>query len=62
MCENALGLTRLMEGLLYQVKPADPPTFIGVGLGLLGVALAACAVPARRASRVFFQPMTTWLP
>jgi predicted permease len=48
----ALGLSRLMEGLLYQVRPVDPPTFVAVGLGLLGVALAACAVPARRASRV----------
>jgi predicted permease len=48
----ALGLTHLMEGLLYQVRPTDPPTFVAVGLGLLGVALAACAVPARRASRV----------
>jgi ABC-type lipoprotein release transport system permease subunit len=41
-----------MEGLLYQVRPTDPPTFIAVGLGLVAVALAACAVPARRASRV----------
>jgi predicted permease len=48
----ALGLTRLMEGLLYQVRPTDPATFTAVGLGLIGVALAACAVPARRASRV----------
>ena len=48
----ALGLTRLMEGLLYQVRPTDPATFTVVGLGLVGVALAACAVPARRASRV----------
>ena len=48
----ALGLTQLMGGLLYQVEPTDPPTFVAVGLGLLGVALAACAVPARRASRV----------
>ena len=48
----ALGLTRLMEGMLYQVKPGDPPTFVAVALGLLGVALAACAIPARRASRV----------
>ena len=49
---SALGLTRLMEGLLYGVRPTDPPTFIAVGLGLVVVALAACAVPARRASRV----------
>ncbi len=48
----ALGLTRLMAGLLYQVGPTDPLTFVAVALGLLGVALAACAVPARRASRV----------
>ena len=48
----AFGLTRLMEGLLFQVRPTDPPTFIGVALGLLAVAIAACAVPARRASRV----------
>ncbi len=48
----ALGLTRLMEGLLYLVRPTDPATFTAVGLGLIGVALAACAVPARRASRV----------
>lgn len=48
----ALGLTRLMEGLLYQVRPTDPPTFIAVGLGLVLVALGACAVPAGRASRV----------
>jgi ABC-type antimicrobial peptide transport system permease subunit len=49
---SALGLTRLMAGLLYGVRPTDPPTFIAVGLALIGVALAACAVPARRASRV----------
>jgi ABC-type antimicrobial peptide transport system permease subunit len=48
----AIGLTRLMEGLLYQVRPTDPATFITVALGLLGVALTACAVPARRASHV----------
>ena len=51
----ALGLTRLMEGHLYQVRPTDPLTFVAVGVGLLGVALAACAVPAHRASRV--EPM-----
>jgi ABC-type lipoprotein release transport system permease subunit len=46
----AFGLTRLMEALLFDVEPTDPLTYSAVGLGLLGVALLASWVPARRAA------------
>jgi predicted permease len=46
----ALGLTRLMGALLFDVEPADPVTYAVVGLGLLAVALVASWVPARRAA------------
>jgi predicted permease len=48
----ALGLTRLMASLLFDVKPADPGTFLVVSLLLAGVTLLACYIPARRAARV----------
>ena len=48
----ALGLTRLMSTLLYGVSPADPMTFAIVAIGLLGVALLASYLPARRAAGV----------
>ena len=48
----AVALTRLMQGMLYQVKPADPVTFAGMGLLLVAVVLVAGYIPARRAARV----------
>jgi ABC-type antimicrobial peptide transport system permease subunit len=48
----ALALTRLMTALLFGVSPADPLTFFCVAVLLMVVALLACAVPARRATRV----------
>ena len=48
----ALCLTRLMSSLLFGISPADPLTFVGVALLLAAVALVACLVPARRATRV----------
>ena len=48
----ALASTRFLESLLFGVKPADPLTLGVVVLLLLGVAAAACTVPARRATRV----------
>jgi putative ABC transport system permease protein len=49
---GSYGLTRLMTTLLFEVKPTDKATFATVALGLLIVALLACYVPARRATKV----------
>jgi len=48
----ALIVSHLMARMLYGVRPSDPVTFAGVALLLIGVALLACYIPARRAIRV----------
>jgi putative ABC transport system permease protein len=45
-------LTKLMETLLFEVKPTDASTFAIVTVGFLIVALIACYIPARRATRI----------
>jgi putative ABC transport system permease protein len=49
---GALALTKLISGLLFGVAPTDLGTFTGAAVLLCAVALAACYMPARRASRV----------
>ena len=48
----ALGLTHLLTKMVFGVSTTDPLTFVGVAAVLVGVALFACYIPARRAMRV----------
>ena len=49
---GAFLVTRLLERLLFGVKPTDLAIFGGIALLLLGVAFCACLIPARRATKV----------
>ncbi|MFN2493625.1 MAG: ABC transporter permease [Pyrinomonadaceae bacterium] len=49
---GAFGLTRVLSGLLFGVTATDSLTFISVSAGLIAVALIACYIPARRATRI----------
>jgi len=48
----SLAVTRVLSSLLYGIRPTDGATYISVSLILTGVALTACYLPARRASKV----------
>jgi len=49
---GAIGLTRLMVSFLFGVTPTDALTLATVSVGLVLVALIACCIPARRATKV----------
>jgi ABC-type antimicrobial peptide transport system permease subunit len=49
---GAVGLTRLLEGILYETEPLDLATFAGMSAVLAAVALAASFLPARKAAAV----------
>ena len=49
---GALYTVRVLQGLLFNVSPTDPQVFLLVPIGLVSVALVACWIPARRATRL----------
>jgi ABC-type antimicrobial peptide transport system permease subunit len=49
---GAFIATRVMRGLLFEVAPHDPVTFVAVALLMTGVGVLACWFPAHRAARI----------
>lgn len=52
---GAIGLTRVLQKLLFEISPTDPLTFAAVGAIVSGLTIVACYVPACRAARI--EPM-----
>jgi len=50
--DGALALGSLLTGLLFEVQATDPPTLFAAALVLIVVALLACLIPARRATKI----------
>jgi putative ABC transport system permease protein len=48
----SFALSRVMTQLLFGVNATEPATFVGVAFALMGAALLACYLPARRATKV----------
>ena len=48
----SFGITRLLQSLLFAVKPVDATTFLGAAVLWVAIALLACYIPARRATKV----------
>ena len=55
---GALGLRRILAGLLFGIQPTDPVVFVAVAALVALVSLVACYLPARRAARV--DPLTAF--
>jgi predicted permease len=53
---GAFGLSKVLRAILVQITPSDPVTFVAISVLLTAVAIAACLIPARRATRV--DPLT----
>lgn len=53
---GALSLTRLLKAFLFQISPADPPTYLAIAFIFVIVAAGASYIPVRRAARI--DPMT----
>ena len=49
---TSLGLTRTVRGLIFDISPLDPLTFVSAPAALLAVALLASYLPARRATKI----------
>ena len=47
----SLALARVLKSMIYEVSPSDPGTYVSVGLGVIVIAVLACYIPARKATK-----------